>query len=62
MNFKRKTQVLTVQWDERRVFYCTPQTLDNDLKKGSVDPKDIVLAVFGQSVFPISDHILIVIR
>lgn len=36
-----------LQWDERRVFYCTPQTLDNDLKKGSVDPRDIVLAVFG---------------
>ena len=36
-------------WDERRVFYCTPQTLDNDLKNGSVDPKDIVLAVFGTS-------------
>ena len=34
-------------WDSRRVFYCTPQTLDNDLKNGSVDPKDIVLAVFG---------------
>ena len=29
------------------MFYCTPQTLDNDLKKGSIDPRDIVLAVFG---------------
>lgn len=38
---------LTVQWEERRVFYCTPQTLDNDLKRGAVDPRDIVLAVFG---------------
>lgn len=35
-------------WAERRVFYCTPQTLDNDLKNGSVDPLDIVLAVFGE--------------
>jgi ATP-dependent DNA helicase MPH1 len=34
-------------WDAKRVFYCTPQTLDNDLKNGSVDPRDIVLAVFG---------------
>jgi ATP-dependent DNA helicase MPH1 len=40
------------QWAERRVFYCTPQTLDNDLKKGSVDPRDIVLAVFGTSQAP----------
>jgi len=38
-------------WDAKRVFYCTPQTLDNDLKNGSVDPKDIVLAVFGESRF-----------
>ncbi|ORY28004.1 hypothetical protein BCR39DRAFT_536112 [Naematelia encephala] len=36
-------------WDERRVFYCTPQTLDNDLKRGSVDPRDIVLAVFDEA-------------
>nr|XP_019001717.1 uncharacterized protein I203_05920 [Kwoniella mangroviensis CBS 8507]OCF65178.1 hypothetical protein I203_05920 [Kwoniella mangroviensis CBS 8507] len=36
-------------WEDRRVFYCTPQTLDNDLKRGSVDPRDIVLAVFGKS-------------
>ncbi len=43
---------LHIQWDERRVFYCTPQTLDNDLKKGSVDPRDIILAVFGGSWLP----------
>ena len=36
------------KWEERRVFYCTPQTLDNDLKNGSIDPRDIVLAVFGE--------------
>ncbi|KAK8850715.1 hypothetical protein IAR55_004635 [Kwoniella newhampshirensis] len=36
-------------WEERRVFYCTPQTLENDLKKGSVDPRDIVLAVFDEA-------------
>ena len=39
-------------WASRRVFYCTPQTLDNDLKNGSVDPRDIVLAVFGMSIDP----------
>ncbi|WVQ95399.1 hypothetical protein IAU59_002496 [Kwoniella sp. CBS 9459] len=36
-------------WEDRRVFYCTPQTLDNDLKRGSVDPRDIVLAVFDEA-------------
>ncbi|WRT70898.1 uncharacterized protein IL334_007897 [Kwoniella shivajii] len=36
-------------WEDRRVFYCTPQTLENDLKKGSVDPRDIVLAVFDEA-------------
>ncbi|OCF45579.1 hypothetical protein I317_00481 [Kwoniella heveanensis CBS 569] len=36
-------------WEDRRVFYCTPQTLDNDLKKGAVDPRDIVLAVFDEA-------------
>ncbi|TXT12930.1 hypothetical protein VHUM_01331 [Vanrija humicola] len=36
-------------WDQRRVFYCTPQTLDNDLKRGAVDPRDIVLAVFDEA-------------
>ena len=40
------------KWDERRVFYCTPQTLDNDLKNGSIDPRDIVLAVFGMLRHP----------
>ncbi|WVQ86187.1 hypothetical protein IAT38_008355 [Cryptococcus sp. DSM 104549] len=36
-------------WGLRRVFYCTPQTLDNDLKRGAVDPKDIVLVVFDEA-------------
>ncbi|RXK39401.1 hypothetical protein M231_03354 [Tremella mesenterica] len=39
----------TRMWEERRVFYCTPQTLDNDLKRGAVDPRDIVLAVFDEA-------------
>ncbi|WVO18165.1 hypothetical protein L204_105868 [Cryptococcus depauperatus] len=36
-------------WDERRVFYCTPQTLENDLKSGAVNPEDIVLLVFDEA-------------
>ncbi|WWC72771.1 uncharacterized protein I206_106735 [Kwoniella pini CBS 10737] len=43
------TKERTRLWEDRRVFYCTPQTLDNDLKKGSVDPRDIVLAVFDEA-------------
>jgi ERCC4-related helicase len=30
------------------VFYLTPQTLINDLEKGRVDAKDIVLLVIGR--------------
>ncbi|ORX40857.1 hypothetical protein BD324DRAFT_644144 [Kockovaella imperatae] len=36
-------------WADRRVFYCTPQTLDNDLKTGAIDPRDIVLVVFDEA-------------
>ncbi|WVQ77137.1 hypothetical protein IAR50_006820 [Cryptococcus sp. DSM 104548] len=36
-------------WEQRRVFYCTPQTVENDLKNGIVDPKDIVLVVFDEA-------------
>ena len=31
------------------MFYCTPQTLDNDLKARRLDPRDIVLAVFDEA-------------
>ena len=36
------------QWQKKRVFYMTPQTLMNDLKNGNCDPSDIVLLVVGQ--------------
>ncbi|KAI9633416.1 uncharacterized protein MKK02DRAFT_18316 [Dioszegia hungarica] len=36
-------------WQERRVFYCTPQTMYNDLTTGRLDPRDIVLAVFDEA-------------
>jgi ERCC4-related helicase len=32
-------------WSERRVFYCTPQSLNNDLMKGALDPRKIVCIV-----------------
>jgi len=38
---------LPLQWEDRRVFYCTPQLLEIDLKNGLINPCDIVLVVFG---------------
>lgn len=35
------------QWAEKRVMYMTPQTLVKDFQSCIVDPKDIVLIVFG---------------
>lgn len=35
------------QWQEKRVFYMTPQTLMNDLRTDNCDPRDIVLLVIG---------------
>jgi hypothetical protein len=36
-------------WHKRRVFYCTPQTVKNDLFKGRLDPSDIVLMVVDEA-------------
>ncbi|KAK9237457.1 P-loop containing nucleoside triphosphate hydrolase protein [Lipomyces kononenkoae] len=36
-------------WQERRVFFVTPQTIDNDLKRGVVDPKKIVCLVVDEA-------------
>ncbi|KAJ1311629.1 hypothetical protein OPQ81_010105 [Rhizoctonia solani] len=36
-------------WEERRVFYMTPQTFFNDLKDGTCDPEDIVLVVIDEA-------------
>ncbi|PWN30831.1 P-loop containing nucleoside triphosphate hydrolase protein [Jaminaea rosea] len=37
------------EWEEKRIFYMTPQTLDNDLATGDVDPKDIVCLVVDEA-------------
>jgi ATP-dependent DNA helicase MPH1 len=37
------------EWKEKRVFFMTPQTLINDLKTGSCDPKRIVLIVIDEA-------------
>ncbi|ETN44593.1 uncharacterized protein HMPREF1541_10263 [Cyphellophora europaea CBS 101466] len=37
------------EWQEKRVFFMTPQTLMNDLKTGLADPKKIVLLVVDEA-------------
>lgn len=36
-------------WEERRVFFGTPQTIENDLKYGLADPKKIVCVVIDEA-------------
>ncbi|TKA28220.1 hypothetical protein B0A50_04192 [Salinomyces thailandicus] len=37
------------EWQEKRVFFMTPQTVINDLKSGICDPKKIVLLVVDEA-------------
>ncbi|PGH35005.1 ATP-dependent DNA helicase MPH1 [[Emmonsia] crescens] len=37
------------EWQSKRVFFMTPQTLVNDLKNGHADPKRIVLLVIDEA-------------
>ena len=37
------------EWKSKRVFFMTPQTLENDLKLGICDPKRIVLIVVDEA-------------
>ncbi|KAL2122662.1 hypothetical protein VTJ04DRAFT_3117 [Mycothermus thermophilus] len=37
------------EWERKRVFFMTPQTLTNDLSKGYADPKSIVLLVVDEA-------------
>ncbi|KAG8627092.1 hypothetical protein KVT40_004575 [Elsinoe batatas] len=36
-------------WKEKRVFFCTPQTVEIDLSTGACDPKRIVLLVIDEA-------------
>jgi Fanconi anemia group M protein len=36
-------------WREKRVVFCTPQTLDNDLRSRICDPRRIVCLVFDEA-------------
>jgi ATP-dependent DNA helicase MPH1 len=37
------------EWEDKRVFFMTPQTLENDLSSGIADPKKIVLLVVDEA-------------
>ena len=37
------------EWATKRVFFATPQTVDNDLKRGVVDPKSIACIVIDEA-------------
>lgn len=37
------------EWQSKRVFFMTPQTLQNDLSNGMADPKSIVLLVIDEA-------------
>ncbi|QLG73739.1 hypothetical protein HG535_0F02500 [Zygotorulaspora mrakii] len=36
-------------WDEKRVFFTTPQVVENDLKRGVLDPKSIICLVVDEA-------------
>ena len=36
-------------WGERRVFYCTPQSMANDLARGACDPSRVVCIVVDEA-------------
>lgn len=36
-------------WAEKRVFFTTPQVVENDLKRGVLNPKDIILLVIDEA-------------
>uniref|UniRef100_A0A060T8R3 ATP-dependent DNA helicase n=1 Tax=Blastobotrys adeninivorans TaxID=409370 RepID=A0A060T8R3_BLAAD len=38
-----------VEWESKRVIFATPQTVDNDLKKGLVDPRTIACLVIDEA-------------
>ena len=45
-----------VYWKSRRVFFMTPQVLQNDLARGSCYPNDIVCLVFDEAHRALGHH------
>ncbi|CAN6620181.1 ATP-dependent DNA helicase Mph1p [Trichomonascus vanleenenianus] len=37
------------EWQTKRVIFATPQTVENDLRKGAIDPKEIVCLVVDEA-------------
>lgn len=44
------------EWATKRVFFATPQTVDNDLKRGVVDPKSIACLVIDEAHRATGNH------
>lgn len=38
-----------IGWATKRVIYSTPQTVENDLKKGRLDPRDVTCLVVDEA-------------
>lgn len=36
-------------WDTKRVFFTTPQVVENDMKRGALNPKDVVCLVIDEA-------------
>ncbi|ESZ98864.1 hypothetical protein SBOR_0722 [Sclerotinia borealis F-4128] len=45
----QKPALRAEEWAEKRVFFMTPQTVENDLKSGIADPKRIALLVVDEA-------------
>lgn len=43
-------------WKTKRVFFLTPQVLQNDLARGSCDPDNVVLLVFDEAHKALGNH------
>jgi len=44
------------EWEQKRVFFATAQTVENDLRSGIVDPKSIVLLVLDEAHRATGNH------
>ncbi len=49
MSGKTKPQERTALWKDRRLFFCTPQTLQKDLEEERCEAKRVVCVVFDEA-------------
>jgi len=45
----KHVSVREADWKEKRIFYMTPQTLENDLRNGKCDPLEIITIVVDEA-------------